>query len=164
MSVIASKRSPSRFEPIKHAVDLRVLFTGLLIRDFGIRDLEHVARIKYAFGKDRKEELPKYTFLMSSCKDRINYLTGMIEANIRAANTIYPVNIDECNQRREYQNNALANCEQLVSELQYVINIFEVNVNEYKQYIEAIDRQISLVKRWRQSDNKIRNKLIKGGI
>jgi hypothetical protein len=111
-------------------VDLRILLTGLLVRNFGIRDLEHIARIKYAFGKDRKEELPKYIFLMSSCKDRINYLSVMIEANMRAANTIYPVNLDECAQRREYQNSTLANCEQLVSELQYVLNIFEVDVNE----------------------------------
>jgi len=164
MSVIASKRNPSRFEPIKHAVDLRVLLTALLVRNFGIKDLEHVVRIKYAFGKDRKEDLPKYIFIMASCKNRIDMLASHIEANVRAANTIYPVSIGECDQRREFQNVAIVNCEQLISELQYIVNMFWVDINDYRQYVEAIDQQIALIKKWRQSDNRIRKKLLKGGI
>lgn len=156
MSVIASKRNKSRFEPVKHATDLRVLLTTLTVRHFGIKSLEHVARIKYAFGKDRTEDLTKYMFIMANCKNRIDILARQIEANVRAANTIYPISINEYEQRRDYQNLAIVNCEQLISELQYIVNMFWVDLNKYRLYIEAIDRQIILIKQWRQSDNRLK--------
>ena len=38
---------------------------------------------------------------------------GKITSNVRAANTIYPTNLHECEMRRDYQNTAIVNCEQL---------------------------------------------------
>lgn len=160
MSVMASKRNPSRFEPIKHAVDLRVLLTELLVRNFGVKNIEHVARMNYAFNKDQKEDFSKYMFIMASCKKQVEHLARLIEASVRSANSIYPVNLDECSKRREYQNSALVSCEQLISELQYVVNTFHVDLNAYRIYVESIDREIELIKKWRQSDNKLRRKLL----
>ena len=62
----------------------------------------------------------------------------------------------EYEQRRDYQNNAIINCEQILKELQRIVEIFEVNVNTYGRYVNAIDREIGLIKKWRQRDNKIK--------
>ena len=57
--------------------------------------------------------------------------------------------------RRDYQNTAIVNCEQLLKELQRIAEIFEVDLNLYSPYVKAIDREIGLIKKWRQRDKKI---------
>lgn len=156
MSVIVSKRNLSKFEVIKYSSDLRLLFTELSSRTFGIKDLNSIARRKYAFGREDSENIDKYIHILAGCKHRIDEITGFIEMHVRAANTIYPENIDEYLSRRDNQNQAIINCELLLNELQYIVNIFDVDINKYKQYIEAIDREILLIKRWRQTDNKLK--------
>ena len=39
------------------------------------------------------------------------------------------------------------------------MEIFEVDVNTYGRYVNAIDREIGLIKKWRQRDNKIKSRL-----
>ncbi len=65
----------------------------------------------------------------------------------------------EYERRREYQNNAIVNCEQLIKELQRVVEVFDVDINLYGRYVKAIDREIDLIKKWRQRDNKIKSHL-----
>ena len=57
--------------------------------------------------------------------------------------------------RRDYQNTAIVNCEQLIKELQRIAEIFEVDLNLYGPYVRAIDREIGLIKSWRQRDKKM---------
>ena len=64
--------------------------------------------------------------------------------------------------RRDYQNAAIVNCEQLINELQRVVEIFDVDLNLYNRYVKAIDREIGLIKRWRQRDMAIKSRLEKG--
>lgn len=97
--------------------------------------------------------------LMQNYKNRIDQLASLLTNNVRAANSIYPTSMREYEQRRDYQNNAIVNCEQLIKELQRVVEIFEVDVNIYGRYVKAIDREIGLIKRWRQRDNKIKSYL-----
>ena len=61
-----------------------------------------------------------------------------------------------------YQNAAIVNCEQLINELQRVVEIFDVDLNLYNRYVKAIDREIGLIKRWRQRDMAIKSRLEKG--
>ena len=96
---------------------------------------------------------------MSNFKTRIDQLASQMTNNIRAANSTYPTSISEYEQRRSYQNNAIVNCEQIIKELQRVVEIFEVDINTYGRYVKAIDREIGLIKKWRQRDNKIKSYL-----
>lgn len=98
-------------------------------------------------------------YLMLNYKNRIDQLASMLTSNIRAANSIYPTTLHEYEQRRDYQNTAIVNCEQLLKELQRIVEIFEVDVNLYSRYVKAIDREIGLIKKWRQRDNRIRSQL-----
>lgn len=70
--------------------------------------------------------------------------------------------LSEYYQRREYQNNAIATARQLLTILQRTIDIFEVDVNAYEPYVKDINREIELIKKWRQRDNKIKSYLNNG--
>lgn len=163
MSVLVSDRKESKFEAITYSVELRCLLIELMQRGFGIKDINAVARRRYVFGKDDMENPTKYIYLIQSFKNRIDKISSLITNNVRAANSIYPTSLAEYEQRRSYQNIAIANCEQIISELQQVVEIFEVDVNIYDKYIQAIDREIGLIKKWRQRDNKTKS-FLQGNI
>jgi uncharacterized metal-binding protein len=133
-------------------------------RNFGVKDLDQLVRVRYAYGKDDKEDFTKYRYLMQNAKNRIDELASFLTGNVRAANTTYPTNMREYEKRREYQNNAIVNCEQLIKELQRVVEIFDVDLNVYGRYVKAIDREIGLIKKWRQRDNKIKSYLQRGSV
>ena len=66
---------------------------------------------------------------MRSIKSKVNQCASLITSNVRAANTIYPRTMHEYETRRDYQNAAIVNCEQLINELQRVVEIFDVDLN-----------------------------------
>ena len=51
MSVLVSKRNESRFEAITYSVELHNMLIELMQHSFGIKDLDHFVRIRYAYGK-----------------------------------------------------------------------------------------------------------------
>lgn len=159
MSVLVSRRKESKFEAITYSIELHNMLIELMQRSFGVKDLEHFVRLRYAYGKDKREDFDKYRYLMHNYKNRIDNLASQLTNNVRAANSTYPTTMQEYEQRRNYQNSAIVNCEQLIKELQRVVEIFEVDVNIYGRYVEAIDREIGLIKKWRQRDNKIKSYL-----
>lgn len=157
MSVLVSKRKESRFEAIVFSIELHDMLIDLMQRGFGVKDLDQLVRVRYARGKDETEDFNYYRYLMQNFKSRIDQLASQLTGNVRAANSIYPTTLKEYERRREYQNSAIVNCELLIKELQRVVDIFEVDVNIYGEYIKAIDREIGLIKKWRQRDNKIKS-------
>lgn len=159
MSVLTSKRKESKFEAITFSIDLHDMLLDFMQRSFGVKDLEHFVRVRYAYGKDETEDFAKYRYLMNNFKNRIDQLASQLTSNVRAANSTYPTSMREYEQRRDYQNNAIINCEQILKELQRIVEIFEVDVNTYGRYVNAIDREIGLIKKWRQRDNKIKTYL-----
>ncbi len=159
MSVLVADRKESKFEAIVYSEELHDLLIELMQRSFGIKDLDHFVRVRYAYGKDATEDFARYHYLMQNAKSQIDQIASLLTNNLRAANSIYPTSMFEYEQRRGYQNTAIINCEQLIKELQHVIDIFDVDVNVYGKYIDAIDREIGLIKKWRQRDNKIKSYL-----
>jgi Ser-tRNA(Ala) deacylase AlaX len=159
MSVLVSDRKESKFEAVTYSIELHAMLTELMQRGFGIGDPDNLVRMRYAHGKDDKEDFSKYRYLMHNSKNRIDQTASLLTSNVRAANTLYPTSMHEYEQRRDYQNNAIANCEQLIKELQRVVEIFEVDINIYNKHVKAIDREIGLIKKWRQRDNKIKSYL-----
>lgn len=159
MSVLAAKRSKSKYEAITFSIKLHSLLTDLMQRSFGIKDLNHFVRVRYAYGKDQIEDFYKYRYLMQNCKTILDRTASLLTGNLVAAKSIYPTSLEEYNQRRAYQDAAIANCEQLLIELQRTVDIFEVDINVYKEQVNAIDKEIELIKDWRQKDNKLKSYL-----
>ena len=156
MSVLASKRKESRFEPVVFSLEIHDMLVELMQRQFGVKDLDQFVRMRYAFGKDKIENFSYYRFLMQNFKVRIDHLASKLTNDVFSANSIYPKTMTEYEKRRSHQTNAIVDCELLIKELQRVVTIFEVDINGCESYIHAIDREIGLIKKWRQSDNKIK--------
>lgn len=170
MSVLKNKRSVSSLEFYHNAVSMRKEITSLLLRDFGVKNKvrDTVFLTKNMSEEDAKlfkglcekydfdgaiEEYPEW-LIADLRKGVMNLLRNLIQ-NITAANSIYPVHESEYYERRKLQNAAIANCEQLLQEFQYIIDILPVNANKYLRYVDMIEKQIALLKGWRKSDNRI---------
>lgn len=174
MSVIKNKRGISDLEFYRNAIKLRKDITLLLLRDFGIRN--KVRKSTVIQGKMSDEDaatlqalIDKYEYtnvldqypdwLIDKMRNNILNLCYCLVMNITQANTIYPTNESEYYDRRNYQNHAIGNCEQLLQEMQYIISILPTDVNKYLPYVSMIDEEIKLLRGWRKSDNRILRKL-----
>ena len=167
MSVVKSKRSMSSLEFFHNAILLRKDITKLLMRDFGVktfhRNIHFVADV-HDFEKEDAEvvqqifdkyDLDRIQQIFD--KERIYFMDILrsLFKNIVKANSIYPVNMNEYYERRNYQNSAIGDCEDLLQEMQYILTIMPVNAEKYMKYVEMIEKEIALLKGWRKSDNKI---------
>jgi len=48
------------------------MLIDLMQRGFGVKDINHFVRMRYAYGKDNKEDFAKYRYLMQNFKTRID--------------------------------------------------------------------------------------------
>lgn len=170
MSVLKNKRGLSDLEFYRNGIVLRKNLTELLLRDFGIRNK---IRKSVAYTKNMAEEdagifqglIDKYEctdiiaefpkWIIDNMRTNILNLCHSMIMNITQANTIYPTNEAEYYDRRNYQNHAIGNCEQLLQEMQYIISIIPVDANKFMPYTKMITKEIQLLKGWRKSDNRI---------
>ncbi|MCM1220160.1 MAG: hypothetical protein NC548_37285 [Lachnospiraceae bacterium] len=176
MSVLKSKRKTSRLEFLHNAYVIQRSIVLLLLRDFGakakVRTVKAFSSMYKMTEEDMKrlveimerynitsitEEYPEW--LINDMRQRVLYECRMMIRNIIHANSIYPHNKEEFNDRRRYQTMAIGNCEQLIQELQYVISIINVDANKYLPYVDMVDREVALLRGWRKSDNRLLTKI-----
>ena len=70
-----------------------------------------------------------------------------IVANINRADAFYPNTSFNALKRREYLTLAIADCEQLLLDMQCLLDIgLTINVNRFEGLIEMIDKEIGLLK------------------
>lgn len=172
MSVLKNKRKQSRLEFFHNAYILRNEITLLLLRDFGIKDkIRTVSKEPFILRMDKDDQkvlielFQKYNitelkekypmWLIEYFRNSILEILKNLILNITAANTIYPTFESEYYERRNLQNKAIYNCEQLLQEMQFIISIMPTNVNKYMRYVKMTENEIALLKGWRKSDNKI---------
>ncbi|MCC8049695.1 MAG: hypothetical protein LIP10_03415 [Clostridiales bacterium] len=165
MSVLASKRSESRFTVINDATDIYNMLADFSQRSFGVKDYAKMAR-KIGDNRNTEEEnIAKFYVFMNGATTRIEHFSADLTNNLRAAYAIcWPTTMDEYNLRREYQDKAIINCEQIINELQRIADKLNVDLNEYEPYVKAIYREIEKIKNWRQRDNSIKSRLQKGNV
>ena len=172
MSVPKSQRGISRLEFYHTAVKLRHDMTLLLLRDFGVKDKvrnvnllakmhnlteEDAAALKSTMDRygvsTVTEEFPAW--LIADFRESIMGILRDLIMNITAANAVYPYLESEFYDRRNFQNRAIGNCEQLLQEMQYVMSVLPVDANKLMPYVEAIEKEAALLKGWRKSDNRL---------
>ena len=149
MGVKVADRTESKSEAVWQAKKLKDMIHELCIRSIGIKDPCHMVRSRYAIGADA-DNPQKYTLLLHNTKRRLHYLCDELIANTTAANKTRMNTVRRCQLRLDYQDKAVNNCEQLLNKLMDVIDTFDVDVNRYKQYNDAIKAEIELLKRWRE--------------
>ena len=177
MAVLKNLRSLSSMEFYKNAISIRKLLTEWLLKDFGIKrntrfvnqviknidekDQNIINNIFEKYGKTSnnqfQSEYPEW-FVNFERNIIIEILQEMI-SNITSANSIYATRDFEFDLRREYQDKAIIDCYKLYQELQYIISIFNTDLNRFVPFLEMIEKEVDLLKDWRQSDNKSRKRL-----
>ncbi len=159
MSVLAAKRRKPqpRLEVATYAEEVRTILMDLADKNFGVENIDYVVNERYVLGIEPDQNYSKYRYRMKQYKDKIYKTALLLEDNIRVANSIFPHNQSEYEQRRLYQDYALCNCKQLLTTLQSIITDYfpAVDINTYQQSNEVINREIELIKSWRQANNKL---------
>lgn len=169
MSVVKSKRKESQFEVFHHFTKMRKKITDLLLRDFGYsyekfdkklskiygkKELTDSEKRNYERQKKRNEAFDEW-YIFQERKIVMECLHSLNE-HIYTANSIYPTCNEEFVERRIHQDIAIGQCFRLVQELQYAVETLPVDVNVYLNIASDIEKQISLLKGWRKSDNKLK--------
>ena len=138
----------SKFEVFDTATRLRDSLTEYIIHDFAVENFGELTSTEIWFLEYLREHV-------------INNVADLV-SNITVANTVYVTSMEEYVERRKYQTLAVANCYQLVQNLQWVIDIFKghINVEKYMTSMDCVNLEIKLLKGWRKSENKIKKKFL----
>jgi hypothetical protein len=150
-----NKRGLSRLEFYHNARRMRKEITALTLRDFGVH-----SRGK-KFKEDTGSQQPEgyYDELIKHFTKKIWQLLDNLLLNITAGNSIFPVTLEELATRRMYQNGAIVNCEQLLQEILYCEDIMPVKASVFIPYVEKIEFEIKLLKGWRKSNSKLKERI-----
>jgi hypothetical protein len=153
MSVLKNKRGLTKLEFYHTARQLREDLTNFLLRDFGVKD--KVRKMKTPENTELTviEEYPAW--LIAEFRQNIMRILRNLMMNITAGNSIYPVNPEELQVRRQYQTGAIINCQQLIQELQYCADVLPVELGKFLPYADRIDFEIKLLRGWRKANGAI---------
>lgn len=151
----ATRKQNPTFATLHHAFFMRREIRKLCEREFG-----------YKF-KPRNTEMPEQEerrrrYERRELDKEIDFVTEVLRSitmHINLANAIYPQIWAEYAERRLHQTLAIAECSRLSAELQFAIEDFGTDVNQFIPIDSLIQKQIKLLKGWRQSDNRMANKL-----
>lgn len=168
MSVHKNDRGESDFEVLDHAVVLKKKIRELsVIRNFGLKVRESKEprnydqwseKSKADWKKKEADRLEKLKlldsqFLAAKRRDIETDLREMIHGITKANSIKYPVNLAEADERRIWQDRAIAACECLRMDLQDIMDTLPLNKNWMTQIEPEIESEINLIKAWRKSDN-----------
>ncbi len=176
MSVIKNLRNLSSMEFYKNAIQMRRELTEWMMRDFGtvrnkkslhsvIKDISQedeqiLTEVFQKYGKNINRgfqyEYPEW--LVDFERDKLVELLQTLVENITRANCIYVSkgNNTEYELRRKYQDIAIGCCYALYAELQYIAESFRIDLNKLVPLLESIEKEVDLLKGWRQKDNKLK--------
>jgi hypothetical protein len=92
-------------------------------------------------------------------RDRVADFCQGITEHLRAANTIWPTNMAEFEERRLEMDRALVCCNKLQDELQYIAETLLADKNKYMNIVLEVQAEFDMIKKLRQSDNRFLKKL-----
>ena len=166
-----SERSESKFEVLDHAVLLKNKIRELsILRNFGYkvrtsktpRNFEQWSEKSRENWKIKEEErLNKLKWLdkcfLAEKRKEVDADLMQLMHGISAANSIqHPVSMNEADERRIYQDRAIAACENLRIDLQDIMDTLPIDKNWMTHVEPDIAKEIALLKGWRKSDNNMR--------
>lgn len=151
----ADRKTNTIFNTFHHAQNMRREIRNLILRDFSYKfrpkDYETAEQAERRRAFERRE--------LDREADYIVDILRSISSKIRLANEIHPTIWAEYAERRLQQTLAIAECGNLSAELQFAIEDFGTDVNQFIPIDKLIQEQIKLIRAWRQSDNRMVSKL-----
>jgi hypothetical protein len=142
MSVIVSKRKISGMQFYMTARSLRRDITKMLEQMF-------YDESKFCYSKGLEYYI----------QTRILDLLGNMMESIVNANEIYPTTAEEVMQRKLLQNKAIGYVANIENELEYLVVLYPEKIRQVIMFIDSIDHEKKLLRRWKQSNSKILKKI-----
>ena len=152
MSVNLSDRTLSKIEVITQANRLYDELFKLTLRSFGLYSKNSPMRKKYNEMLKLDINSSYLEKLISTKQELIESLGSNLVRLVNATNSVYPRNTTEANLRLLYQNEAISLCSMIESELNGIAFRFDVDVNYFKEAVQALSKEEHLLKEWRKSD------------
>lgn len=142
MAVLASKRGISNMEFYNTAMALRKEIVKTLLRDFGYKSVNPDEYRSWFINFERQ---------------RIVQLSADLVLNVVYANYIYTNTDEAVDQRRSYQNLAIATVHALIEEFQHLMDVFPVGKMQdaMARFIEMCETELRLLKSWRKKTKRI---------
>ena len=151
----AERKESPVFSTLHHAFKLRREIRALCLRNFSYKFKEKKCETEAQIERRKQFERAE----LDKEVDYVIDILRKITSHITLANKIAPTNWVEYTERRLHQTLAIAECGNLSAEIQFAIEDFGTDVNQFIPIDKMISYQIFLLKRWRQSDNKIIDRL-----
>ena len=167
-----SKRSQSKLEALHRAYALRKNITAELMATFGYsqKKLEALVQKMTAHVQDAEEREKMCqairevidgfdSWFIRRERDRVADFCQGITEHLRAANTIWPTNITEFEERRIEIDRAIVCCAKLQDELQYIAETMPADKNKYMNIVLEIVAETEMQKALRKADNRFCKKI-----
>ena len=169
-----SKRAKSNLEALHRGYAIRKRITAELKATFGYSQKRLEAYIKgmtrHVENEEEREAMAQKIrevegnfnswFIMRE-RDRVADFAQGITEHLRTANTIYPQNQSEYEERRLEMDRAMMCCNKLQDELQYIAETLPADKNKFMNIVLDVQAEFAMIKALRQSDNRFL-KTIKG--
>lgn len=170
MSVLLNKREETPFAARDVALDMRRQITELSFRRFGKKprklpntpsnwtDWSKDSQDKWLTSMEEKRLQAEQfdNWFIDNERNILDRLLRKLIFDIDQANIMRPQYIFECDKQRELQDEAIGICSNIKRELNYIADTIPSNKNFIVKTIEIIEREMNLLRGWRQSCNKIR--------
>ena len=167
-----SKRSQSKLEALHRAYALRKNITAELMATFGYsqKKLEALVQKMTAHVQDAEERAKMCqairevidgfdSWFIRRERDRVADFCQGITEHLRAANTIWPTNMSEYEERRLEIDRAIVCCAKLQDELQYIAETMPADKNKYMNIVLEIEAETEMLKALRKADNRFCKKI-----
>ena len=166
------ERSQSKLEALDYAVDLRLRITQELMVTFGYSQKKTEACIKEMLVNvipERREEISELLremikkfslWFIEHERDRISDYCAEIVGHLSDGNSIHPQYMKEFVERRLSFDKAMAACNRLRGELEYVAKALPADMNNYMDFVSEVESEYRMIRALRKSDNRLLKKLI----
>lgn len=146
----------SKIDVISNAEDIHERVVMVVIDDFGIKDEDLKVKFRYSYGNLNSDDKQKNrSMVLEHAKTRLETWSGNAVGALRGANAIFPKTARDLEQRRTYQNQAIAEYTRCVNELEHMITIFSgIDLSLVERLQASMRSEIDLIKKWRRSDEK----------
>lgn len=105
-----------------------------------------------SYTTDITDNKKVYTPDHEKTTERIVSLAWSIYHRARIANDIRVENADDLMERRKLQNQAIAECDQLLTAIQIAKRVFHLRLKRVKYWGEMVEELKNHLRKWRESD------------
>ena len=166
-SIPKSKRGESKLEAMHKAYQIRTRILQELMLSFGYSEKkqeEHLAKVTSYIRDPEEREAQKsrlrereddfHNWIIEKERDDILKPCKAIITHLTRANSIYPSYVSEFEERRLEMDRAIADCNELQQELQYIAEVLPSDKNKFMNIVLEVDSLHNMIKKLRQSDNR----------